>query len=254
MRKNQKKKFLSSSTVDEKDVRRFENLGEDWWNPDGKMGPLHDMNPVRLAYLRREICRHYNKDENTLKSLSGLSIADIGCGGGVVAEPLCRMGASVTGLDAGANNIKIAKAHAQKQSLDIRYVAGTVEELARKGEAFDVVTALEIIEHVADPDLFIKACCSTVKKNGLLILSTLNRTPKSYLFGILAAEYVLHLLPAGTHDWKKFQKPSELVRRLEHNGLRAIDICGLGYNPLTKTFSLNKADTGVNYFLTATRG
>jgi 2-polyprenyl-6-hydroxyphenyl methylase/3-demethylubiquinone-9 3-methyltransferase len=207
-----------------------------------------------MEYIKTQICTHFRRDAEGFSSLTGLRIADIGCGGGLVTEPLCRLGADVTGIDAGEDNIKAARLHAAQQGLAIDYKATTVEELAEAGkEKFDVVTALEIIEHVADPELFIASCCKLVKKNGMLILSTLNRTPKSFALGIIAAEYILRWLPAGTHDWKKFVKPSELARPLKQHGLKTVDISGLVYNPLKRSFSLSKTDIDVNYFLTAVR-
>jgi 2-polyprenyl-6-hydroxyphenyl methylase/3-demethylubiquinone-9 3-methyltransferase len=175
----------------------------------------------------------------------------VGCGGGLVTEPLCRLGATMTGIDAGTANIKIAKEHAHRHNLDVHYAATTVEKMAATGKTFDVVTALEIVEHVADPALFISACCRLVKKNGLLVFSTLNRTPKSYLLGIIAAERILRWVPAGTHDWKKFVRPSELARPLEQEGFEITDISGLVYNPLRREFCMSTTDMDVNYFLTA---
>ena len=176
---------------------------------------------------------------------------DVGCGGGLVTEPLCRLGADVTGIDAGVKNIRIAKEHARQHNLSIHYAATSVEKLAATGKTFDVVTALEIVEHVADPALFISACCRLVKKNGLLIFSTLNRTPKSFMLGIVAAEYILRWVPAGTHDWKKFVRPSELARPITQAGLEVTDISGLVYNPLRREFSISGTDVDVNYFLVA---
>lgn len=241
------------STIDAAEVAQFDSLGESWWDEAGPMKPLHRLNPERMQYIRDTACAHFGRGGDKMGALKGLTIADIGCGGGLVTEPLCRMGAAVTGVDAGAENIRVAKAHAKSQGLDINYLATTAEELAASGKKFDVVTALEIIEHVSDPALFLQACCALVKKDGLLILSTLNRTPKSFALGIVAAEYVLRWLPQGTHDWKKFMKPSEVNALLEQNGFQTTDITGLVYNPLTSQFSLSKKDTAVNYFLAGVR-
>lgn len=253
MTKKSSKKVLQGSTVDEKEIRQFDILGEKWWDSSGPMKPLHLLNPVRLDYLRSMICAHYNRLPDRLRSLKDLTIADIGCGGGLLTEPLSRMGADVTGIDAGAENIKVAKAHAKAQGLNIDYRATTAESVAATGETFDVVTALEIIEHVDDIDLFIDSCGQLVKKGGMIFFSTLNRTPKSFLLGIVAAEYVLRWVPAGTHDWKKFLKPSEIVMRLEDRGFTVTDIRGLVYNPLSRHFSMSETDLDVNYFVTAVK-
>lgn len=217
------------------------------------MKPLHRLNPARMGYLKQQICSHFGRDETSFTPFKGLHMADIGCGGGLVTEPLCRLGAEVTGVDAGRENISVARQHAKQQGLNINYVATTAEKLAAEGKKFDVVTALEIVEHVAAPQLFISECCRLVKKNGLLIFSTLNRTPKSFALGIVAAEYILRWVPAGTHDWKKFLKPSELARPLEQARFEVTNISGLVYNPLNRQFSISTTDIDVNYFLTATR-
>jgi 2-polyprenyl-6-hydroxyphenyl methylase/3-demethylubiquinone-9 3-methyltransferase len=231
-----RKKF-SGTTLDEAEVRQFDALAAEWWDESGAMKPLHRLNPARMGYIRDSICAHFKRDNAGFTPL----------GGGLVSEPLCRMGASVTGVDAGAENIKAAKAHAAKQKLDIDYRVSTVEKMTGK---FDVVTALEIIEHVADPELFVAACCKLVKKDGLIILSTLNRTVKSFLLGKVAAEYILGWVPAGTHDWKKFVKPHELAHMLAPHGFKPIDVSGLIY---AGDFKISASDMDVNYFMTATR-
>lgn len=243
-----KAKKAAKSTLDAQEVAQFDSLGNSWWDEEGPMKPLHRLNPVRLAYIRDAFSARPG-----LRPLEGLSVADIGCGGGLVTEPLCRMGAKVTGIDAGKQNIRVAAAHAKRQKLDIEYRATTAEALAATGRKFDAVTALEIIEHVADPALFISACCKLLKKNGVLVLSTLNRTPKSFALGIVAAEYLLRWLPPGTHDWKKFMKPSEIAALLAGNGMQVTDVRGLVYNPLTRAFSLDAEDVDVNYLLTAVK-
>ena len=246
-------KKLSRSTVDAAEVQQFDSLATQWWDESGALKPLHRLNPVRMGYLKEQICGRFRLDETGFTPFKGLHIADVGCGGGLVTEPLCRLGAEVTGMDAGAENIKIAKDHARQQGLHINYEATSVEDLAATGKTFDVVTALEIVEHVADPQLFIASCCKLVKKNGLLIFSTLNRTPKSFALGIVAAEYILCWVPAGTHDWKKFVRPAELSRPLTQQGFDVLDLSGLVYNPLKRQFSISKTDIDVNYFLTAAR-
>jgi len=252
MARKNSKKVERDASIDAEEIKQFDDLGEQWWNESGPMAPLHKLNPVRMGYIRRVIRDHYDLPDS-IKCLQKLKIADIGCGGGLVAEPLCRMGATVTGVDAGKENIKVAAAHAKSHGLDIEYLATSVEKLAASGKKYDVVTALEIIEHVADVDVFMAALCKIVKPGGLLIMSTLNRTAKSYLLGIVAAEYILKWLPAGTHDWKKFLKPSELAAHIETHGLEVTDVRGLIYNPLSRDFSLSKSDIAVNYLLTAVK-
>lgn len=251
VKKSAAKTKNKKTTIDAREVGQFDEIGAAWWDENGAMRPLHRLNPVRLAYIRDAIAPDSSA---TLRPLKGLSVADIGCGGGLVAEPLCRMGARVTGVDAGQNNIRVAAAHAKKQGLDIEYLATTAEDLAAGGRTFDAVTALEIIEHVSDPALFIASICKLVKKDGTLVLSTLNRTARAYLLGIVAAEHVLRWLPPGTHDWKKFLKPSEIARMLEENGFKVTDVQGLVFNPLTGKFALSRTDLAVNYLLTAQRG
>lgn len=255
MKKNAKNasKKNTRSTIDSAEVQQFNDIAAHWWDENGPLKPLHDLTPARMGYIRQQLCSHFGRDAESFTPFKGLSVADIGCGGGLVAEPLCRMGAEVTGVDAGEENIKVAKHHAAQQDLKIDYKATTVEELAATGRTFDIVTALEVVEHVADPALFIASCCKLVKKNGVLILSTLNRTPKAFALGIVAAEYILRWLPRGTHEWKKFVKPSELARPLKEHGLTVTDISGLIYNPLTRQFSISETDIDVNYLMVAVR-
>ena len=234
-------------------MQQFNALAAEWWDESGPLKPLHQLNPVRMGYIKKEICQRFGRDRGGFSPFKGLHMLDVGCGGGLVTEPLCRLGADVTGIDAGVKNIRIAKEHARQHNLSIHYAATSVEKLAATGKTFDVVTALEIVEHVADPALFISACCRLVKKNGLLIFSTLNRTPKSFMLGIVAAEYILRWVPAGTHDWKKFVRPSELARPITQEGFEVTDISGLVYNPLRREFCISERDVDVNYFLTAKR-
>lgn len=246
-------KKARKTTIDQKEVDQFRALADEWWDEKGPFRPLHRLNPVRLSYIRDRVLEHHNKDSGGFSPLSGLSVLDIGCGGGLVTEPLCRMGASVTGLDAGAENIEAARQHAQDGGLEINYICDSAENLATASKKYDVVLALEIIEHVADPALFIQAATKLVKKDGLIILSTLNRTAKSYALGIVAAEHLLRWVPVGTHDWKKFVKPSEIAWHLSQNGFTARDVTGMIYNPLTRDFGLSRDDLAVNYLMTATR-
>jgi 2-polyprenyl-6-hydroxyphenyl methylase/3-demethylubiquinone-9 3-methyltransferase len=248
------KKFSRRATVDEKDLAQFEQLGAKWWDESGPMKPLHRLNPVRLDYIRRKACAHFGLDAEKLGALDGLTAADIGCGGGIVAEPLCRMGAAVTGIDAGAENIRAARVHAEASGLEIDYRVTTAEELAESGAQFDIVTALEVVEHVADTDLFLSSCAELVRPGGLLVVSTLNRTAKSFVLGIGMAEYVLRWLPTGTHDWHKFMKPSEVAAPLMTAGLDVTDVTGLIYDPLRLKFRLSDNDLDVNYLMTAVKG
>jgi len=260
-----------SSTIDHKEIDHFAKDSARWWDEAGPFAPLHRLNPVRLSYIKSQICNHYERDVNDLKALKGLSILDVGCGGGLVCEPLARMGGNVTGVDADGNAIDVAKDHAAQSGLKINYKAGAAEsflsplsprkrgsrggnkkiadQVRDDGGGFDVVLALEIIEHVPDPALFVQNVMNLVKPGGLVIFSTLNRTPKSYALGIVAAEYILRWVPRGTHDWKKFVKPSELRGHIVQAGGTAHDITGLTFNPLKNDFQLSKTDIAVNYFI-----
>jgi 2-polyprenyl-6-hydroxyphenyl methylase/3-demethylubiquinone-9 3-methyltransferase len=241
------------TTVDEAEIRRFSALADQWWNPRGKFRPLHKFNPVRLAYIKSQLCSHFGRDERSATALTDLRVLDIGCGGGLLSEPLARLGATVTGADASATNIEVAKLHAATSGLTIDYRATTAEAIAGPGETFDVVLAMEIVEHVSDVDLFLQECARMVRPGGLLLVATLNRTPKSFALAILGAEYVLRWLPVGTHDWSKFVKPSEVVTAVEDAGLSVIDKTGVTFNPLLDRWSLNARDLDVNYMVLAGR-
>ncbi|MBS0537694.1 MAG: bifunctional 2-polyprenyl-6-hydroxyphenol methylase/3-demethylubiquinol 3-O-methyltransferase UbiG, partial [Proteobacteria bacterium] len=212
------------TTVDPAEIERFSRIAEEWWDPAGKFAPLHRLNPVRIGFLRDRAAAHWRRDALSGQPLEGLDLLDIGCGGGLLCEPMARLGARVTGIDAAERNIATAAAHAAGQGLAIDYRATTAEALAADGRQYDVVLALEIVEHVADVDLFLATCGSLVKPGGLLFLSTLNRTAKAWALAIAGAEYVLRWLPRGTHDWKKFLKPSEAVRGLRGGGIHAEEI------------------------------
>jgi 2-polyprenyl-6-hydroxyphenyl methylase / 3-demethylubiquinone-9 3-methyltransferase len=240
----------SDASVDAAEVARFAALADEWWNPAGKFRPLHILNPVRLGYIRDKLLSRFGIEPRRVKPLSGLRLLDVGCGGGLIAEPLTRLGASVVGIDAADESIAAAAAHAAQSDLAIDYRAATAEELARAGETFDAVLALEIIEHVADRPAFLGACAALVKPGGALIVSTLNRTLKAYLLAIVGAEYVLRWLPAGTHDWRKFVQPHELARELRGAGLILSDVSGMAYSPLTGEWTLSR-DADVNYLALA---
>jgi 2-polyprenyl-6-hydroxyphenyl methylase/3-demethylubiquinone-9 3-methyltransferase len=233
-------------SVDEAEIQNFSKDSSHWWDENGPFKPLHKLNPTRLQYIKAQICKAYNRDEQGLKALKDLSILDIGCGGGLVCEPLSRLGAEVSGIDADANAIAVAQEHAAQMGLDIDYKNAAAEDLDKQ---YDVVLALEIIEHVADIPSFVASCVKLCKPGGLLIFSTLNRTPKSFALGIVAAEYILRWVPQGTHSWKKFVKPSELARELRKHNVNAKDVTGVAYDPLHDSFSLSKTDVAVNYFL-----
>ena len=240
------------TTVDPAEIERFSRIAGEWWDPAGKFAPLHRLNPVRIGYIRDRAAAHWQRDPLSGVPLQGLSLLDIGCGGGLLSEPMARLGARVTGADAAARNIAVAALPAEKQGLAIDYRRGTAEALTESGAQFDIVLALEIVEHVADVPLFLKSCGGLVKPGGLLFLSTLNRTAKAWALAIAGGEYILRWLPRGTHDWKKFLKPSEVVNGLSAGGIAAQEIVGVVYSPLSRAWSLNKRDLDVNYMLYAT--
>jgi len=242
----------SSPTLDREEVARFAKLGGEWWDPHGPFKPLHRINPVRLTYLRDQLCAHFGRDPKQGKSLEGLSLLDIGCGGGLVCEPLARLGAKVTGIDPGAESIDAAKAHAAAGGLAIDYQAATAEELAARGQSYDAVLLLEVVEHVPDVPALLKAIAPLVRPGGLMILSTLNRTLKAYALAIVGAEYILRWLPIGTHQWERFVTPGELRSALAGAGLMLTDTTGMIYDPFADEWRLGR-DTDVNYFATATR-
>lgn len=239
------------NTVDQKEIQNFSKDSAHWWDENGPFKPLHHLNPTRLHYIKQQICDHFDRDMKALDSYKGLNLLDIGCGGGLVCEPLARLGGKVTGIDADENAINVATEHANKSGLKIQYKATSSEQLLKNKTRYDVVLALEIIEHVPNPDEFVKNVLELCKPDGLVIFSTLNRTPKSFAFGIVAAEYILRWVPAGTHDWKKFIKPSELSRHIRNAGGTPINICGLSYSPITNEYTLKPYDTDVNYFMSA---
>lgn len=248
-----------SPSADPKEIERFDALAEDWWDEAGPMAPLHKLNPLRLAFIRDRICAHRGLDARTRTPLKGLRILDIGCGGGLLSEPLARMGARVTGIDLAPAHIDGAKRHAAEGGLPIDYRIAAVDDLAEAGERFDLVCAMEVVEHVADQPAFLKCAASLVQPaaggtgptNGGLVMATLNRTVSSFALGIIAAEYVLGWLPKGTHSWSRFVRPSEAARALRSGGLKIEDLTGVAYDPLRDRFRLTP-DPAVNYMLFAT--
>ncbi len=250
---------MGGTTIDHAEVERFGRLADKWWDETGEFAPLHRLNPARIGFIRDRVAARFGRDPLSLTAatpsgpLAGLNLLDIGCGGGLASEPLARLGAHVTGLDAAARSIAAARDHAERMGLAIDYRVGDIETLADGTERFDVVLALEIVEHVADPGLFLRACASLVKPGGMLIASTLNRTAKAYALAIVGAEYVLRWVPRGTHDWKKFLKPSELARPLRTAGLDIAELAGLVYSPVTGGWRIDPRDIDVNYMLVATK-
>lgn len=243
----------TASTIDAGEIARFTAMAAEWWDPQGKFAPLHRMNPTRIGYIREQLVRHFSRDGESATPFKNLSLLDVGCGGGLITEPMARLGAEACGIDAGLENIKTAAVHAQQNHLSIDYRCHSAEELAAEGATFDVVLALEIIEHVANPPVFYGALARLVKPNGILILSTLNRTAKSYAMAIVGAEMILRWLPRGTHSWEKFIKPSEMADAISRRGFTITDTTGLVFNPLSWSFSLNPRDRDVNYLMTAVK-
>jgi len=233
------------STINKEEIQKFENIADDWWNPEGKFKPIHKFNPVRISFIVDVLKSHFNLKEQSSMPLKNLKILDLGCGGGLLSEPMTRLGAEVTGLDASKNNVRIAQSHALKNKLKINYIHGSIEKTNFQNP-FDVILNMEIIEHVNDVDLFIKSCRKNIKNNGIMFVATLNRTLKSYLFAIIGAEYVLRWLPIGTHDWNKFITPNELNGIANKNKFQNIKTSGVVFSPLTSKWSLN-SDQNVNY-------
>ncbi|MCB4770817.1 bifunctional 2-polyprenyl-6-hydroxyphenol methylase/3-demethylubiquinol 3-O-methyltransferase UbiG [Ancylobacter sp. Lp-2] len=242
----------AATTVDPREVERFAALAAEWWNPRGKMGVLHKFNPVRLAYLREKIVAHFGRDPRAMRPLEGLRLLDIGCGGGLLCEPLARMGASVVGIDPAERNVRVASLHAEQSGAPVEYRATTAESLAEAGERFDVVLAMEVVEHVADVGLFVNSAAEMVKPGGLMCAATLNRTGRSFALAIVGAEYVLGWLPKGTHDWKRFVTPEELADAMAAGGLAVTDREGVVFNPLLGEWRRSR-DLGVNYMMLAER-
>jgi 2-polyprenyl-6-hydroxyphenyl methylase/3-demethylubiquinone-9 3-methyltransferase len=243
---------MVAGSVDAREVEQFARLGARWWDPKGPMAALHKFNPVRLGYIRDQAAARFARDAKALDSLKGLRILDIGCGGGILSEPLARLGADMVGVDPAEESIAVARAHAEEAGVAIDYRAATAEELAAKAERFDIVLAMEVVEHVTDVNAFVATCAEMVKPGGLLIAATLNRTLKSFALAIVGAEYVLRWVPRGTHQWDKFVTPEELETALESAGLRVIGERGVIYNLFADRWQLS-SDMDVNYMVVAAR-
>ena len=237
---------MKSNTINNQEIEKFSKIAEEWWDPDGKFKPLHAFNPIRIKYIKDNIIKHF-KIEKKILPLSKIKILDIGCGGGLIAEPMTRLGANVTGIDASEENIKVAKAHLQKNKLKINYKCASPENFIYK-EKFDVILNLEIIEHVEDIELFIKKSSRLLKKGGLMYIATINKTLKSYLFAIIGAEYILNWLPIGTHDWEKFVKPNDLIEKGKKNNLKLEKLDGMNFNLFNNEWYLS-SNKLVNYIV-----
>ena len=232
------------TTVNKKEIEKFSKMAEEWWDVEGKFKPLHKFNPIRIKYIKESVIENFKLQNNEKLPLNGINLLDIGCGGGLLSEPMCRLGATVTGIDASAKNIEIAKIHAKKNNLNINYVCTSPEKIQK--EKFDVILNMEIVEHVENVDLFLNSSSSLLKKDGLMFVATINKTLKSYLFAIIGAEYILRWLPIGTHEWEKFIKPDDLKNILSKFNMTMIKTDGVKFNPILDKWNLSK-DTSINY-------
>ncbi len=235
------------TTINKAEIQKFSNLADEWWDEKGKFKPLHLFNPIRIEYITQKIKQHFRLESKKSNFLEGLKILDIGCGGGLISEPMARLGGLVTGIDASSKNVKVAELHAKKNNLKIDYLNKSPEQLIYENK-FDIVLNLEVIEHVDNVDLYLKSCANLLKKNGLIFTATLNRSLTSYLKAIIGAEYVLRWLPIGTHDWNKFLKPEELEEKLLSKNLKTIDIKGLNFNPINSKWKQSD-NLSVNYII-----
>ncbi len=236
---------MKTNTINKKEIEKFSKIAEEWWDPNGKFKPLHKFNPIRISYIKENIINTFNLKNKKDNPLSEIKILDVGCGGGLLSEPLSRLGAEVFGIDASDKNIKIAKLHAKKSNLNIKYFCSSPEKFEIKNE-FDVILNMEIVEHVEDVNFFLKSCSKLLKKDGIMFVATLNKTLKSYLFAIIGAEYILKWLPIGTHEWEKFVKPDELINFLNKFSLKLTDLKGVKFDLLNNDWKLS-SDTSVNY-------
>ncbi len=237
---------MKSSTINKKEIEKFSKMAFEWWNPLGKFKPLHKFNPIRIKYIRDSAAKHFKIKSNN-KPLKNLNILDIGCGGGLLSEPISKLGASVTGIDASKTNINIAKIHSKKNKLKINYICASPENL-KINQKFDIILNMEIVEHVEDINYFISKSSQFLKKNGLMYVATLNKTLKSYIFAIIGAEYILRWLPIGTHEWNKFVEPSKLIQYGKQNSLKLEKLDGMVFNPIMDKWSISK-DSSVNYII-----
>ncbi|WP_075501700.1 bifunctional 2-polyprenyl-6-hydroxyphenol methylase/3-demethylubiquinol 3-O-methyltransferase UbiG [Candidatus Pelagibacter communis] len=235
---------MKSNTINKKEIEKFSKIAEEWWNPEGKFKPLHKFNPIRISYIKENIINTFNLNHKNAP-LKNIKILDIGCGGGLLSEPMCRLGAKVTAIDASKKNISVAKLHSKKNNLNINYLCTSPEKLKTK-DKFDVILNMEIVEHVADVNYFLKTCSKLLKKNGIMFVATLNKTLKSYIFAIVGAEYILRWLPIGTHEWEKFLKPEELISIQKKNDLSVERVDGMKFNLLSDKWSVSN-DKSVNY-------
>ncbi|MXQ08284.1 bifunctional 2-polyprenyl-6-hydroxyphenol methylase/3-demethylubiquinol 3-O-methyltransferase UbiG [Alphaproteobacteria bacterium GH1-50] len=243
----------SATTIDPSEIAKFEAMAAEWWDPNGKFKPLHMLNPCRLDYITRQIAVEFDRDLSASRPFEGLRILDIGCGGGLLSEPMARLGADVVGADAAERNIPVARVHAEAQGLKIDYRHTTAEALAAAGERFDAVLNMEVVEHVADPLAYLTACHDLLKPGGLMTCSTINRNPKSFAMAIVGAEHIMRWLPKGTHEWSKFITPDELYSLLSQAGLDPVDRKGFVFNPVSWRWSLSDKDLSVNYVTTSLR-
>jgi 2-polyprenyl-6-hydroxyphenyl methylase/3-demethylubiquinone-9 3-methyltransferase len=237
----------SSPSVDPAELEKFAAMADEWWDPTGKFKPLHALTPVRLGFICDEAARHFDLEMNADRPLADLRVLDIGCGGGLLTEPMARLGGAATGLDAGSKTIEAARIHAEGMGLAIDYRVGTAEEMVAEGKVYDLILNMEVVEHVADINTFMSACADLLAPSGLMIVSTINRTAKAFGLAVVGAEYVLRWLPRGTHDWRKFVKPSELVRALRSQAIQNKTLAGISFNPMTGAWSLDPTDLSVNY-------
>ncbi len=235
---------MKSSTINKEEIDKFSRIAEEWWDPNGKFKPLHNFNPIRISYIKKSLMSSFNINNNT-KPLQNLKILDIGCGGGLLSEPMCRLGAEVVGIDASSKNINVAKLHAKKNNLKIKYF-NTSPENFKSPNKFDVILNMEIIEHVEDVNFFLMSCSKLLKKNGIMFVATLNKTLKSYIFAIIGAEYILKWLPIGTHEWEKFVKPEDLIKISKKSNLKLENLDGIKFNLLLNEWSLS-SDKSINY-------
>ena len=243
---------MTATTINDAEIAKFTAMAEEWWSPTGKFKPLHKFNPVRLSYIREHLLAHFGRDGTAMRPFEGLTILDVGCGGGLLCEPLARLGATVTGIDAAERNIGIARLHADKSGLEIDYQATTSETLAAEGKKYDMVLNMEVVEHVDNVPLYMKSCADLVKPGGLALTATLNRTLRARAFAIFAAERILRWLPVGTHDWNKFLTPDEIKTLLTRNGLRVTGETGVVFHPLADEWRRSR-DMGINYMVMAER-